>query len=111
MASHRGRVSVIADEAAQDSSVLLLNPGLVVLAVRSEASELDPSFVAPMYQRLVDEGTVVVRIDPKNRERQLPDNGLQVLDHQGLLAGQQRNGFGPTGADVGCHQVVDEGPR
>ena len=53
----------MADEATDHGSVLRLDPGLVILAVGSGTSELDATFGAVLYQRLVDEHAVIVRVD------------------------------------------------
>ena len=97
------------DVVADHRAVLLLNPGLVVLAVRPGTSELDAPLGAVLDQRLVDEYAVVVRVDAFDGEGQLPCDGLQSCHHQGLLPGQQWNGLGPAGADIGGHQAVDHG--
>ena len=113
LAGHRAGVAVIADEAAHDGSVLLLNPGLVVLAVRPGAGELDsrslhqPISVSLMKALSLSESMPLME---KGSCRPIATS-YQPFHHQGLLAGRQRKGFGPTGADAGCHQAVDEGPR
>ena len=105
------RVAVVAGEPADYRTVLLLDPCLVVLAVGPGAGELDSPVGTVLHQGLVDKDAVVVRIDPEDRERQLPGDGLQALDHQGLLPGQQGNCLRPSRADVGGHQAVDKGTR
>ena len=97
------------DEVADHGAVLLLNPGLVVLAVRPGTGELDAPFSAVLGESIVDEYAVVVRVDAFDREGQLSPDGLQSCRHQGLLPSQQWNGLGPAGADIGGHQAVDHG--
>ena len=96
-------------EVADHGPVLLLNPGLAVLAVRPGTSELDAPPGAVLGESIVDEYAVVVRGNAFDGEGQLPSDGLQALDHQGLLPGQQRRRFSPAGADIGGHQAVDHG--
>ena len=79
----------MADEAAHHVAVLLLDPGLIVAAVRSGARELDVVIGAVPDQRLVDECAVVVRVDAANGERQPLPDGFQSFHNQGLLLGQQ----------------------
>ena len=54
---------------------------------RPGTGELNASSRTPPYQRLVDEGTVVVRVDAHCGQGQLPANGFQTLDHQELFPG------------------------
>jgi len=77
------------DEVADHRAVLLLDPGLVVLAVGSGTGELDAPLGALLDQRFVDEHAVVVRVDASDGEGQLPSDGLQSCHHQGLLPRQQ----------------------
>ena len=60
-------------EVADHRAVLLLNPGLVVLAVRPRPGELDATVGAVLDHRLVDEHAVVthsalVRVDTPDAE-------------------------------------------
>ena len=75
------------DEVAGHGAVLLLNPGLVVLAVGPGPGELDAplsavvgeSFVGESFvgESIVDEYAVVVRVDAFDWEGQLSPDGLQ----------------------------------
>ena len=69
----------MADEPADYGTVLLLDPGLVVLAVGPGPGEFDAPVSAVLHQGIVDEGTIVVRVNAENREWQLPGDGLQSL--------------------------------
>ena len=80
------------DEVADHRAVLLLNPGLVVLAVRLGTGELDAPFGAVLGESIVHEYAVVVRVDAFDWEGQLPTDDLQSCHHQGLLPGQQWTG-------------------
>ena len=53
----------MADEAAHHVAVLLLNPCLVIAAVRSGPGELDAVVSGVPDRRLVDERTVIVGVD------------------------------------------------
>ena len=53
----------IADDAAHDRTVLLLDMGLVVLAIRPAAREHDPFGQTVIPHRLIHEHGVVVRIE------------------------------------------------
>ena len=101
------------DETAYHGAVLLLDPGLVVAAVRPRPGELDAMVGAVLDRRLVDEHAVVihsalVRVDTPDGEGQPLPDGSQSRNHQGLLPGQEGHGFGPASTDVGGHQAVDE---
>ena len=67
-------------EVADHGSVLLLNPGLVVLAVRPRTGEFDAPPGAVLCESIVDEYAVVVRVNAFDGEGQLPPDGLQALD-------------------------------
>ena len=60
------------DEVADHGPVLLLNPGLVVLAVRPGPGELDAPLGAVLGESIVDEYAVVVRVDAFDWEGALP---------------------------------------
>ena len=77
----------MADEATDGGSVLLLDPGLVILAVGSGTGELDAPVSAVIYQRLVDEHAVIVGVDASYGKEQLSADGFQPFDHQGLFPG------------------------
>ena len=96
------------DETAYHGTILLLDPSLVVTAVSPGPGELDTAIDAVLDQRLVDERAVVIRVDTTDAKRQPLPDGFQSLHNQGLLLGQEGNGFGPPGADVGGDQAVDE---
>ena len=52
----------MADEAPYHGAILLLDPGLVVAAVRPRPGELDATVGAVLDQRLVDERAVVTHL-------------------------------------------------
>ena len=76
-------------KAAHHSGFLMHDPGQVVLAVSPGMSELNVSSDAPPYQRLVGEGTVVVRVDVHYRMGDRPAKGSQTLDLRGLFPGRK----------------------
>ena len=101
------------DETAYHGTILLLDPGLVVAAVRPRPGELDATVGTVLDQRLVDEHAVVthsalVRVDTPDGEGQPLPDGFQTRNHQGLLPGQKGNRFGPASTDVGGYQAVDK---
>ena len=55
------------DEVADHRAVLLLNPGLVVLAVRPGTGELDAPLGAVLGDGFVDEYAVIARTDVRSR--------------------------------------------
>src|ERR1700716_2830984 len=57
-----GAVAVVADEPPHEQAVALLDPGLVVLAIRSPAGEADPAAPAPAEQAGVDELAAIVAV-------------------------------------------------
>ena len=69
------------DEVADHGAVLLLYPGLVVLAVGPGTGELDAPLGAVLGESIVDEYAVVVRVDAFDGEGQLSPDGLQSCQH------------------------------
>ena len=56
----------IADHAAHNRAVLLLDPGLIILAIRAAARELDTGDPAILLHGLVHEHAVVVGVEHLN---------------------------------------------
>ena len=108
LSRHPPGVTLVPQETADHRTILLLNPGLVIFPVRPGTGELDAPIGAVQGEGVVDEHTVVVGVDAEHGKGQLPCDGLQSCHHQVLLPGQQGDGLGPAGADVGGHQTVDE---
>jgi hypothetical protein len=61
-------------------------------------------------KNLIDERTIIIRIDSADRYRQLMSNNLESLDDQGLLSSQQRDRLGPARTDIGRNQAPQESP-
>src|SRR6185312_9058446 len=103
-----GVVAPVADGAAGDVPVLLLDVAAVVLVLRPGSGEGDLLLQAPGEQVLVDEFAAVVGVDPEQRERQC---GLD-LDQRGehVPGGLVAHGadFGRPGGDVGDREGVGE---
>jgi hypothetical protein len=59
----------IANHTAHNRAVLLLDPGLIVLAIRAAARELGTGDPAILLHGLVHEHAVIVRVEPEQRER------------------------------------------
>jgi hypothetical protein len=57
-----GAVAIVADEAADEEAVALLDPGLVVLAIGPAAGEVDAPALAPAEQAGVNELAAVVPV-------------------------------------------------
>src|SRR3954453_8071208 len=93
-------IAPITHDAPNNSAVLLLDPGLIVLAIRAAACELNPSFLAVRLHGLIQKHTVIVRVEPEQRERHSLANLAQHLGQQHLLAYQQRRALRPAGRDV-----------
>ena len=87
LSGHRAGVAVMTDEVADHGAVLLLDPGLVVLAVGPGPGELDAPLGAVLGESIVDEYAVVVRVDAFDGEGQLPSDGLQSCQPPGTAPG------------------------
>ena len=100
--------AAVSDHPAHDGAVLLLDPGLVVLAVGPRARERDLGLGAPGRDRLVHEHAVVVGVEAEQREGQRCARHRQHLAEEPLLAKEQRRALGPAGGDVGEHERLHE---
>ena len=94
---------MVTNEPAHHGPVLLLDIRLVIAAVGPGTGELDPLLRCPRQQGLVDEGAIVVGVNATDGKGQLPPDGFQARQDQGLVPGQQRDGLGLAGADAGCN--------
>jgi hypothetical protein len=57
-----GAVAVIADEAADEQAVALLDPGLIVLAIGPAAGKANLAALTPTQQAVIDELAAVVAV-------------------------------------------------
>ena len=102
------RVSAIAHHTSHDGAVLLLDMGLVILAIGPRAGELDMRRLAPALDRLVHEDAVIVRIEAEQRKRQRRAQRGHHFAQQALFAKQQGRAFRPTCRDIGEGQCLHE---
>ena len=103
-----GVVAVVADAAAHDRPVLLLDMGLVVGMGRPAAGERDLARVAPSQQVVVDELRAVVGMDPGDVEREPETELVQSLGDDPLALGPDGDRFSPAGGDIGRVKAVVE---
>jgi hypothetical protein len=101
-------VAPVADGAPDHGAVLLFDPGLVVLAVRTTAREHQARFLAIGFDGLVHEHAVVVRVEPEQCEWHPFPNLAQDFGQQLLLAHQQRRALRPARRDVRQRQCLHE---
>ena len=80
-----GGVPLIPHELAHRRPVLLLHISLVVFLVRPTPGEGDPLLLAVPKKVRVDEGAVIVRVDPQKREQKAAADPVHRLLHR-LLA-------------------------
>ena len=106
----QAREAVVAHEPANHRAILLLDPGLIVLLIGPRARELEMLFLAIALECLIDEGAVVVRVDPADRHRELMSHDCKPFDDQKLLPGHQRDRLGPSRTHIGRYQAPQEGP-
>src|SRR6266702_3544209 len=92
---------------AHDGAVFLFDPGLVVLAIRARAGELDAVTQAILDHRLVDKFATVVDIQGPKRKRQRQSDTFQSLHQQTAFSHDQRRTLGPSARDVGEHKAID----
>src|SRR5690349_1369627 len=77
--SLKALIAPVAHDAPNNSAVLLLHPGLVVLAIRPAACELNANLLAVRLHGLVQEHAVIIRVEPEQRERHSFANLAQHL--------------------------------
>src|SRR6185312_4293885 len=99
--------TAVAEELAHDGAVLLFDPGLIVLAPRSGARELDPVAEAVLDQSLVHKLAAVIHVQCSQSEGQSLANTIERLNDQAALPNYQRRSLGPAAGYVGQHQAVD----
>ena len=93
--------AAVAHQPPHDGAVLLLDPGLVVLLVGARACLHELTGLAVVEDRLVHEGTIVVRVHAEHGKGKLFLGDGQRLDHQRLIAQRHGHAFGPPTGDVG----------
>jgi|GEM_PF-2174041 len=112
-ANQRGRrvhafAPAVAHQPADHGAVLLLHPGLVVLAIRPGPGHLQPLAPAPGHHELVHEGAVVVEVHAQQGKGEQRSRLLEGRDHQAALPQQHRHTLGPARGDVGQHHGLHE---
>src|SRR5215472_13089907 len=98
----------VANETANDRAVLLLDPGLIVLAVGARPCDLQTMTPAPGDDQFVHEQTIIVKVDASQWEREQRHCAGQSFDHQGAAARHQRQALGPAGGNVRQHHRLDK---
>jgi hypothetical protein len=94
-----------------DEVGILAGSGLVVLAVGAGSRHFQALRPTPIDDRIVHERSVVVEVDAAQRKRKQLPCRRQRLDHQLVVADDDRNTFRPAGRDVGqdhcLHKTAD----
>src|SRR5574339_422228 len=122
-----GAEAVVADEAAHEQAVALLDPGLVILAIGAPAGEADAVVAAPAEQGGIDELAAVVAVPGPQGEGQARVEvldgacdplmvqvvqGLQLGPAGGHVDGDQRCAVAPRGGLATVqHQIALQGAR
>ncbi|MFL9912922.1 hypothetical protein PQR75_44330 [Paraburkholderia fungorum] len=96
----------IAHQPPHDRTVLLLDPGLVVLLVGTRAGQFDTRVLAEVEHGFVHEGGVVIAVEAAQGKWQCATDALDVLNDERMVAERHRQTFGPASRDVGHHQAV-----
>ncbi len=104
----RGFVPVVADEAADDRPVFLLDVGLVVLAIRTAAGEGDVLLAAVAQELVVDEGVVIIRVQAAKRDWEAVADLLEGGEDGALAAVRDGAALAPPRGDIDRAQRVRE---
>lgn len=97
----------VADQAANDSAILLLDPRVVVLLVCTRPRKLDTHRFAEVEHRLVH-GGIVVAIQTAQGKRQRTADLLDMLQNECAAAKRHGQAFGPSRRDISHHKRVHE---
>ncbi len=106
----RSLEATVADQPANDGTILLLHPRLVVLPIGTRTRHLEALRPAPGDHRVIHEGADVVEINASERERKQLLRGSQRFQHERTCPHHHRHALGPARGDIGQHQRLDEGP-
>ncbi len=98
----------IAHQPAHDGAVLLLRPGLIVLAVGARPRHFQSLTSAPADHQFVHEGAVIVEVHPEQREGKQRPGLLDRRDHKTTVPRAHRHALGPAGGDIGQNHGLDE---
>lgn len=79
-----------AEELAHDGAVFLLDPSLVVLAIRARADALDAAAQAVFDQFLVHKLAIVVDVKRTKGEGQADPNALERLNNESTFTQRKR---------------------
>src|SRR5262245_33322745 len=95
-----GAVAVIADEAADQQAIALLDPGLVIFAIRAPPRKAHALPLAPAEQGRIDELAAVVTVPSADRKGQAGRHVLDGARDPLVMQIPQPLQLGPGGGDV-----------
>src|SRR5262245_30781613 len=95
-----GAVAVIADEATDQQAIALLDPGLVIFAIRAPPRKAHALPLAPAEQGRIDELAAVVTVPGADRKGQAGRHVLDGARDPLVMQIPQPLQFGPGGGDV-----------
>ena len=98
--------AVVAHDLAHDPSILLFYKTLIILQIRASPREGDVFLFAIGDQRLIDEFSTIVGINPQNRKGEQRSRSLDGCQHCFLTPVQEGQTFRPSGGYVGQGQRV-----
>ena len=103
--------AAIANQPSHDGSILLLDPGLIVLAVSTRPGDLKPLLTAPAHDAFVHEDAVVVEVNATHGEGEQLAGPVDGIDDQGAVSCQNRQALRPASGDVREHECLNECSR
>src|ERR1035437_4965664 len=98
--------AAITNQLANNGSVLLFDPRLIVLSIGAAASENDALLLAIIQQRVVHECAVVVCVQSEQRKGKLGPQTSNGFYNEALLANRKSQALGPSRGHVGQYQRV-----
>ena len=91
----------VSDQLPHHCAILLLNPSLVVLFVSPRPGHLDAAFTAVGKHGFVDEGAIVIHVQPEYGKGKLAADFIDRQGYKRLFAHHHGGCFCPAGRDIG----------
>ncbi|WP_244427922.1 hypothetical protein [Sinorhizobium fredii] len=98
----------VTDQPSHDRAVLLLDPSLIVLSIRSRTGHLQSLTSAPADHTFVHEGAIVVEVHALQREWKQRAGLIEGSDNETAFARADWHALGPARSDIGQHHRLNE---
>lgn len=108
LTSDNPRKPFVSYHASNYSTILLLNPCLVIFMICPGPSELNMMLLAEFQQGIIYKRTIIIRINPQYRKWNLLKNRIKSFDNKGLLSNEKWYEFRPAGANISRNKSVNK---